>query len=188
MENILKCLDIAGTPCKKFDNDKKYIATGDVLENKIANFEIVNYENKPSRANLICEEGDIIFAKMKDTVKVLEITKENQNNIYSTGFLCVKPKKEYYNRYIYWLINSKKFNEQKNKLSKGATQKAINNENFKKINIKIENDYAKQKLIAKKIDLIHKIIIDKTEQLKKLDEIVKSQFVENLFVNGLEVA
>ena len=178
MENILDYCTISGESVKKYEGTKKYVATGDVIENKIINFSEVDYMNKPSRANQIAKEGDVIFAKMKDTKKVMKIDKENSEYIYSTGFYIIKPNEGILTDYMYWVFNSNKFNRDKDKQCKGATQKALNNEGLKKIKINKIPDIVEQQRIVSKLNKIDKILNKKKKQLIMLDELIKSQFVE----------
>ena len=178
MKKILDFCEISGSSVKRYDGKRKYIATGDVLDNKIISFEEVDYEHKPSRANQNAEIGDVIFAKMQNTKKVIIITKENVNNIYSTGFYVIKPKENVTSKFLFWLFNSKKFNYDKDKNCKGATQKAINNEGLNKIEIKMLPTIQEQLEIINKLDKIQEIIDIRKEQIEYLDELIKSQFVE----------
>ena len=101
--NILNICTVSGEPVKRYDGIKKYIATGDITNNIISSYDEVDYMNKPSRANQIAKIGEVIFAKMKKTVKVMIITEENSEYIYSTGFYIVKPKENVLTEYLYWL-------------------------------------------------------------------------------------
>ena len=186
--NILNICTVSGEPVKRYDGIKKYIATGDITNNIISSYDEVDYMNKPSRANQIAKIGEVIFAKMKKTVKVMIITEENSEYIYSTGFYIVKPKENVLTEYLYWLFNSKKFNLEKDKYCKGATQKALNNEGLSKIEIKELPDISIQKNIVYKLNKINEIINLKKEQLAIVDEIIKSQFVEYATFKELEVA
>ena len=178
MENILDYCTISGESVKKFEGIKKYIATGDIINNKIINYSEVDYRTKQSRANQIAKEGEVIFAKMKDTKKVMKIDKENSEYIYSTGFYIIKPNEGILTDYIYWLFNSTKFNRDKDKHCKGATQKALNSEGLRKIKInKIPNLEEQQKIVSK-LSKIDKIMNKKKKQLMMLDDLIKSQFVE----------
>lgn len=178
MKKILDFCEISGSSVKRYEGKRKYIATGDILDNKIISFEEVDYEHKPSRANQNVEIGDVIFAKMQNTKKVIIITKENVNNIYSTGFYVIKPKENVTSKFLFWLFNSKKFNYDKDKNCKGATQKAINNEGLNKIEIKVLPTIQEQLEIINKLDKTQEIIDIRKEQIKHLDELIKSQFVE----------
>ena len=178
MENILDYCTISGESVKKYEGTKKYIATGDIINNKIINYSEVDYTTKPSRANQIAKEGEVIFAKMKDTKKVIKIDKENSEYIYSTGFYIIKPNEGILTDYMYWIFNSNKFNRDKDKQCKGATQKALNNEGLKKIKINKIPDIVEQQKIVSKLNKIDKILNKKKKQLNMLDDLIKSQFVE----------
>ena len=178
MKKLLDYCSVSGSSVKNFSNEKKYIATGDVINNKVVSFENVTYENKPSRANQLAETDEILFAKMKDTLKVLLIDDELSENIYSTGFFVIKANKDVVPKYLYWLFNSSKFNQDKDKNSKGATQQAINLEGLNKILIKDIPNLEEQKKIIDKIEKAFEIIELKKKQLQDLDELIKSQFVE----------
>lgn len=178
MEKVLNFCKISGNSVKEYEGTKKYVATGDVIENQIVNFEEVTFNNRPSRANQNVKNGDVLFAKMQDTLKVLIIDDNNVNNIYSTGFFVIEPKDNVESKFLYWLFNSSCFNEQKNKNCKGATQKALNNEGLFKISIKKLPTLKEQKDIIEKLDIVQEIIDIRKKQIEELDELIKSQFVE----------
>ena len=178
MEKILNFCKISGDSVKKYDGKRKYIATGDISNNKIISFKEVYYDNKPSRANQNVEIGDVIFAKMQNTKKVIIINEENVNNIYSTGFYVIKPKENVTSKFLFWLFNSKKFNNDKDKNCKGATQKAINNEGLKKIEINTLPLLKEQLNIVNELDMVQDIIDIRKKQIEKLDELIKSQFIK----------
>ena len=64
------CVEIVGEACQPFSGYKQYVSTGAVAINHISNddIELVDYDGKPSRANLIAKSGDILFAKMMGTI------------------------------------------------------------------------------------------------------------------------
>ena len=175
---LLDCCKIDNQSVSKYEGTKKYIATGDIINNKIVTYEEYYYDSKPSRANLQIEEGTVIFAKMKDTIKVLIGDKDNKTNTYSTGFCSLIPNDNILSKYLFYYLNSENFNNQKNKYSSGATQQAINNEKLKKIMIKEVPPLEKQKEIINKLDTIMSLIEYKKRQIDKLNELIKSQFVE----------
>ena len=178
MKRLLDYCSVSGKNVPPFDGIKKYVATGDVINNRITSYENVDYKNKPSRANQIADSNEVLFAKMKDTKKVLLINEKTAKNIYSTGFFVIKANLNVLPEYLYWLFNSKKFNQDKDKNSKGATQKAINLEGLGKIMIKEIPSLDKQKEIINKINSCNEIIELKKEQLDELEKLIKSQFVE----------
>lgn len=174
------CIDITGKSCKKFGGKKLYISTGAVDVDHVDShqIEMVNYDTKPSRANLITDDKSILFAKMQGTKKVLLINKELENNLYSTGFFSVSPKKNILNKKcLYHLLGSKTFLSQKDKYCSGATQKAISLEGLNKIEITIPN-LEEQYQIVKTLDSINAIIKSYEKELKKYDELIKARFIE----------
>ena len=182
-KKILDFSTISGESVKKYEGIKKYIATGDITNNKISSYTEVDYSNKPSRANQIAKIGEVLFAKMKDTIKVITINNKNSEYIYSTGFYIIKPKENVLTDYLYWLFNSPKFNIDKDKYCKGATQKALNNEGLSKIEIKELPNIEIQEKIVCKLNKVAEILNKKQEQLNALDELIKSQFVEMFLKN-----
>ena len=185
MKKIIEFCKVSGSSVKTFEGKRRYIATGDVIENEISSFIEVTFDNKPSRANQNVKVGDVLFAKMQDTLKVVMIDKQNVNNIYSTGFFVIEPKDNVKSKFLYWLFNSNSFNEQKDKNCKGATQKALNNEGLSKITIKKLPSLEEQEEIIKKLDKIEEIIDIRKKQTEELDELIKSQFVD-MFGNPIE--
>ena len=182
---LLDICDISGRPVKKFLGNKKYIATGDVIDNAISSCSIVNYDNKPSRANIEFSENELLFAKMINTKKVLLSNNDNIKNIYSTGFYCLKPKENVDIKYLYYLINSESFNNQKDKNCSGATQKAITNDGLEKIIINDIPALNIQKLTTNILGKIDSLISIKKHQIIKFDELIKSQFVYYLNYGGI---
>ena len=176
-KKILDVVSISGSSVKEFEGERGYLSTGDLDFNKIANLEIVTYENKPSRANQNVNIGEVIFAKMKDTKKTLVIDDTNNDIIVSTGFYVLKPSTEILSKYLYHYLNSDYFLNQKNKLSKGATQCALNNEGLANIDIYIQS-LETQKKIVEVLDKSQELIDKRKEQIEALDELVKSRFIE----------
>ena len=166
----------SNSSCQFFNGKKKYIATADVQNSKIVNFELVDFNNKPSRANLISEKGSVLFAKMQNTIKVLEINDDNCNNIYSTGFYSFKDER-ILPRYLRYYFESKLFNNIKDKHCQGATMKAINDDSMEKISINVPSINCQQ-IIIDKLYHINDLIKKNNFILERLDNIVKSQFIE----------
>lgn len=188
---LLDICKIGGKSVKEYQGLKKYVATGDIINNEIINFKSVSYEEKPSRANVQINKKDVLFAKMKDTIKTLCANSDNVNNIYSTGFYVLTPTNNVMQKYLYYYLNSEAFNVQKNRLCSGATQKSLNNQGLSKIIIKKIPAINEQEIIIKKLTLLDNLINLKNNQIHKLELLVKSQFVEmfvqhNYNINKLE--
>lgn len=184
VENRRICLDIKinSRPVRKFEGKKVYVSTGDSED--MANGEIVNYYERPSRANVEPKIDDIIFAKMANTDKTFLIDSELVKNIYSTGFFDVSSKR-IYPKFLYYLIKSHEFDGYKNAYSEGTTQISISDRRLKKIRVSYETDYENQKKIAKYLDLkissIEKLISNLKKQVDELNNQVESMIDEAIY-------
>ena len=174
------CIEIVGSKPTLYEGTKQYVSTGAVEEYFIneKSIEEYSYKERPSRADLVGKSGDILFAKMAETKKTLILDKETENYLFSTGFFAIRPKNGILTtKCLYYLLNSKNFLSQKDKNSSGATQKAITNAGLEKINVNIPL-FSKQDQIVKQFDLLTDIIKKYQSQLKKLDTLIKSRFIE----------
>ena len=174
------CIEIVGSKPTLYEGTKQYVSTGAVEEYFIneKSIEEYSYKERPSRADLVGKSGDILFAKMAETKKTLILDKETENYLFSTGFFAIRPKNGILTtKCLYYLLNSKNFLNQKDKNSSGATQKAITNAGLEKINVNIPL-FFKQDQIVKQFDLLTDIIKKYQSQLKKLDTLIKSRFIE----------
>jgi type I restriction enzyme S subunit len=182
MKNIplVECWNFVGSTPQKFDGEKRYISTGALDKDHIneADVEMVTFDNRPSRANLEENSGDILFAKMASTEKTFVVDSISQNDIYSTGFCAVRANEsKILSKCLYYFLSSSLFLEQKDKNSSGATQKAITNAGLSKIYINLP-ELAKQQEFIEQMDSLTSLITARREQLAKLDELVKSRFIE----------
>ena len=157
----------------EFENNKIYLDTAAVSDiNIIDESYIIDYEGRPSRANMQPKENTIWFAKLKDSPKYILI--KNQKNlidnfIFSTGFMGLESENFIVN-YLYVLILSKSFTNQKNLLSNGATMQGINNEIFN--NILVPNvSYNEAKEIGKRLEVYVDLICELQEKNNKLKDL-----------------
>ena len=175
-----KCVDIVGSAVKKFDGERKYVSTGalDCDHIDFSQVENVTYDDKPSRANLTANTGDILFAKMQGTKKTIILNEDTCQYVYSTGFCAIRPNENIISsRCLYHLVTSDFFLNQKDRYCSGATQKAITNDGLKKITISIPN-IVNQDAIADCLDIIDFVILKCNQILNSLNQLVKSRFVE----------
>ena len=178
--HFTECVDLVGSACRPFHGNKKYVSTGAVNVDHVseADTEMVDYEGKPSRANLEVCPGDVLFAKMQGTKKTLLIDSSLADNIYSTGFHAVRAKKGVLtDRCLYHLLTSEMFLAQKDKNCSGATQKAITNAGLNKIMIRVPS-IEEQQTISNQLDAISRIITMRQRELAALDALIKARFVE----------
>ena len=102
---------------------------------------------------------------------------------YTTQCLVLKSKGEFENKYIYYYLLSR-LNKIK-RMFRGLAIKQLDKKAFFKLDILLV-DKVKQKIIIDNLDKISNNIQSKKEQLKKLEQLVKSQFVEMFENNKFE--
>ena len=115
-----------------FEGNKIYIDTSSVSNKSIVDTSYnITYDDRPSRANMQPSPNTVWFAKLKDSPKFIIVKNSSKrvlnNYIFSTGFMGLKAD-EYITNYLYLLILSNNFNNQKNSSSTGATMMGINND------------------------------------------------------------
>lgn len=171
---------INGTGIDKFKGIKKYLSTESIKNNRIEKVEEeITIDKRPSRANVQPKCGDVLFARMQNTEKVIIIDERIEKDyIFSTGFMSIKPKEDVLDsNYLSFFFKSKYFNRQKDKLCNGGTQKALNNKSAENITFPLP-DFDQQKQIAKTLDKAQELIDLRKESIAKLDELAKSIFID----------
>ena len=146
----------------EFNNEKIYLATADVTDTTITNRNTtITMKDKPSRANMQPRENTLWFAKMKNSRKLIRVSKNSteliSDYIFSTGFAGLYVK-EYLN-FVWTFLLTSSFDENKNGLASGTTQEEINNRNINKINLIVPKDR-----ILNKFEEIFNDIYEKIEQ------------------------
>lgn len=119
---------------------KSYYATADVENTYFANKgTLIEYENKPSRAQIQPSKHSVWFARMSKTYKIIGFSESNErrrkNAILSSGFAGFECEPSIF-AYLYCLISSEWFNSQKDIFATGATQVSITNEGLSMIKFK----------------------------------------------------
>ena len=112
---ILKAVDIINDSVSEYEGERPFLSTGDLNLSTITNLELHTFSEKPSRANQNVSSGDLILARMQGTVKVKLINNEDENIIVSTGFLVLRPKINADSKYLFHLLKSSNFQNDKDK-------------------------------------------------------------------------
>lgn len=156
---LLQACQLTGMRTKAFTNTRLYVSTGDVNGNDVTPSASVTFDARPSRADLVANNGDILFARMQATEKVVLVTGEKSNYIWSTGFAALRPKQETNSRWVSYWLRSQPFQERKNALCTGATQKAITNDAIRELSIPIPPLSEQERLVQ---------ILDEADQMRRL--------------------
>jgi len=132
-----------------FIDARQYYQTSEIDgTNLVGAGEEVDYENRPSRADVVPRLNSVYFAKMKDTDKVVYFNKGNaellERILLSTGMAGFSTDEKYL-AFLFGLLTSYEFVPNKNNYATGATQVSLSDGGLKKI-----------KVILPKLDLIEK--------------------------------
>ena len=153
-------IDIISSGINKFENTKEYISTKCIKNYKITQIEeLIEYNDRPSRANMQPVDNSIWFAKMKDTLKVIKPTqKEIEQNIFSTGFCGLKINSEKVDiDYIFHFLLSDQFNAIKDSRAIGTTQLSVNNQIISTIPVPLPSLYSQKKFSSKLNNILSNI-------------------------------
>ncbi len=132
-----------------FVDTRQYYQTSEIDgTNLVGSGEEVDYENRPSRADVTPRLNSVYFAKMKDTDKVVYFNKGNaellEKILLSTGMAGFSTDEKYL-AFLFGLLTSYEFVQNKNNYATGATQVSLSDGGLKKI-----------KVILPKLELIEK--------------------------------
>ena len=127
----------------------------------------------------LIKTNDLIFATVRPThSRVALITKEYNEQICSTGYCVLRPKNCIISNLIYYFLLTYNFNEQMEKLQKGASYPAVTDNEVKSIKITYPTLIDEQVNIIKTLDLLLKntkqLETIYQQKLTKLEELKKS--------------
>lgn len=156
-----------------YSGTKDYYSTGSIQNNRFIPEGKFSYVDKPSRANRIAELGDVFQARMKDTDKGVLIDKNLKGQLFSTGFIQVRPFSDTFNnKLLYYLAKSDFFLNQKNRLATGSTQEALTDSKIGEIEIPLPPLSEQHRIVAKLNALMEKVERNK-QRLNKIPPLLK---------------
>lgn len=123
----------------KFDGHKHYVATAEVEGEKL-NYDapLIEFATRENRANMQPVKNSVWFAKLKNSIKHIYVSKEDNllisEYIFSTGFCGLKCDDIAF-EYMINYLNLPYFEKEKDILSHGATMEGVNNEDLKSFKI-----------------------------------------------------
>lgn len=177
--HLLKVADAVVSAPQEFSGKKPYFATGDVDGTELGNASMVTYGDRPSRANLTAKPGDILFAKMQATSKVLHVTESSSDAVFSTGFCNLRPKIDLLaSRYLFHFLNSPIFQHAKDTRCTGATQKALTLAALREIEIPLPENIDEQNRVVSILDKADAIRRKREQALTLADDFLRSVFLE----------
>ncbi len=129
-DNLKNIVNSVKTGVPEFTGKKQYFSTGSIQNSNISSEGNFNHKNRPSRANRIAVLNDVFQARMKETNKGIIADNSLDNQLFSTGFLQLRPYgNTYHPKLLYYYINSSIFLDQRDNLATGSTQEALTDTN-----------------------------------------------------------
>ncbi|MGP5336360.1 restriction endonuclease subunit S [Psychrobacter maritimus] len=115
----------------------EYVDIGSVSSTEgITNTENMVFENAPSRAKRIVQDGDVIISTVRTYLEAIApINNPPENMIVSTGFAVIRPNEYLYKGYAAYCLRAKGFIKEVVSLSVGVSYPAINATDLVSINI-----------------------------------------------------
>lgn len=170
IEPLLNAAGLVTTRVGTFVGSRSYVSTGDVDRTAIVSSEPVTFDDRPSRADLAAKNGDVLFARMQATNKVIVVTQETEDHLWSTGFASLRPKANTNSQWLRYWLGSSFFNDRKDSLCTGATQKSITNDGIRKLEIPLP-PLPEQERIVRMLDeaeALRRLRIDADEQTSRI--------------------
>ena len=122
--------------------------------------------------------GDVLITTRGNIGQVAIVPERHDDSNINAQIVLLRTNPEnIYNRYLLWSLQSHKSKEQYEALQTGTALKQLPIGRLEKIKINLHN-INKQYIIANQLDKLQSIIIHRKQQLSKLDELVKSRFIE----------
>lgn len=127
---------VGGVKATSFGGVRPYYSTGAVgVKGFLAKPELIEFANRPSRANCMPPAGAVGFAKMKGTKKVIQISTDLDGAVFSTGFCFLVPGKEVLPEYLAYLLESDMFCDAKDSASGAGIMGGIKDSDVRELSV-----------------------------------------------------
>ncbi len=173
---------------EEFSGKKKYYTTKAINNARDYNPVLVDFKNRPGRANIVSSVNDVGFALMNGTNKVFFIDKEMSEGIFSTGFCILRSKGMVLPKFLYIYISSDNFQKIKDYLAGKGIMGGIKKSDVEQIEILIPPLPIQKQIVAildKSFEKISKAKDNAEKNLKNAKEIFES-YLQNIFETKCE--
>jgi type I restriction enzyme S subunit len=155
---------------------------------KIESVSVILGKNAPSRARKLVRTNDVIFATVRPThSRVAKITEDYNEQICSTGYFVLRGKGIVCNQFLFYFLLTREFNEQMEKLQKGANYPAVTDSEVKNIPLHYPSSLPEQHRIVSILDTcfeaIEKAKSNAERNLQNAKELFES-YLNGVFEKG----
>ena len=160
------------------------ISSVDNIEKEIVSYQTISSKEAPSRAKQLLKRGDILVSTVRPNLNAVALIESETENLMvgSTGYCVLRCKENADARYLFHFCQSPYFVDDMSSQATGASYPAVSNSIVRSSLIPCYS-VEEQRKIADKMDALCGLIKLRKKQLSKLDELVKSRFIE-LFGNS----
>jgi type I restriction enzyme S subunit len=174
---------IASRAPQAFVGERCYFATGAVgPEGQLSEPQLVTFTTRPSRAGCMPKVGDIGFARMKGTKKIILVDDSIEGSLFSTGFCFLAPPPTIFPKYLFYFIASDNFQIQKEEAAGEGIMGGIKNTDVACIEFSYPS-FSEQLRIVGILDKVFEEIAIASDNVKK-----NIQNTNNLFKSCIESA
>ena len=191
MEYIkIKDLDVQisdGNYSSKYPNSSEFISSGipfircnNFFNNTITDKDMY-YISKEKHSELLkghLKTNDVLISTRGNIGQVVIVPEKYNDANINAQIVLLRPGKALDCRYLMWSLKSGYVQKQMEQNQTGSALKQLPVKRLSEIKVPIEMDINIQKNIADKLDKVFTMINLKKEEMKKIDELIKSQFVE----------
>ena len=155
------------------------ISSVDNQRKEITQTQSMSIINAPSRAKQLVFPGDILVSTVRPNLNAVALVGKNSDNplVASTGYCVLRCLPNIYNKYVFYFCQSPTFIKKMVAQATGASYPAVTSAIVKECTIPLPPQ-EEQRRIAAVLDKVSDLIAKRRQQLDKLDELVKTRFVE----------
>lgn len=155
------------------------ISSVDNTEKRIVSMQCISAKEAPSRAKQLLEVGDILVSSVRPNLNAVAMVEQQTDNLLvgSTGYCVLRCSDIVDKRYVFYFCQSPYFVDDMTSQATGASYPAVSSGIVKSSTIP-HHPIEVQKQIADRLDKVSELITLRKKQLAKLDQLVKSRFIE----------
>ena len=163
----------------KGDIDYVDISSIDNQRKVITQIQSMSIEDAPSRAKQLVCPGDILVSTVRPNLNAVALITKNTDNVLvaSTGYCVLRCLPNADNKYVFYFCQSPTFIEKLVVQATGASYPAVTSAIIRECALPLP-PLEEQRKIAAVLDKVSGLIAKRRQQLDKLDELVKSRFIE----------
>ena len=195
MEHIkIKDLDLSisdGNYSSKYPNSNEFLKVGipfircNNFDNNSITDKDMYYISKEKHSELLkghLKTNDVLISTRGNIGQIVIVPSKYDDANINAQIVLLRSGKSLYSRYLMWSLKSNYVQKQIQQNQTGSALKQLPVKKLIEIKIPFESNIEIQKNIANKFDALFNMINNKKNQIQKCDELIKSQFVREVYL------